>query len=56
MYFSEYQSKKTETDVGVGTRQNTLKRCGVVKPSKEQILEYTSKTDRQCESGTCPWR
>lgn len=31
VYFNENQSRKTQTDVGVGTREQTIKRCGIVR-------------------------
>ena len=49
IYYNERTSQKTETDVGVGTRQQTLKRCGIVKPDRDQLL-------RQQPPGSCPWR
>lgn len=54
-YFHEHHSHKTETDVGVGTRQQTLKRCGIVKQDRDWMLR-SSGSARTCESGTCPWR
>lgn len=53
IYFNEHRPKKTETDVGVGTRQQTLKRCGIVRPNREQQqnINGTSQLD-----GCCPWR
>lgn len=38
MYFNEKQSRKTETDIGVGTREQTLKRCGIVKPDPNKSI------------------
>lgn len=52
MYFNENTFKKTQTDIGVGTRQQTIKRCGIVKPDRDQQI----KSQQQCDSGTCPWR
>lgn len=51
IYFNEHRPKKTETDVGVGTRQQTLKRCGIVKPDRGQDLKSPPQLD-----GCCPWR
>lgn len=53
MYFSEHTSKKTQTDIGVGTRQQTQKRCGIV---KSNVPSNSSSQSQQCETGTCPWR
>lgn len=36
VYFNENQSRKTQTDIGVGTREQTLKRCGIVRPETNQ--------------------
>jgi len=49
-----YSQRKTMDDIGVGTRQQTLKRCGVVKQDREKVM--SNDPQRQCESGTCPWR
>lgn len=54
IYFNENQSKKTETDVGVGTRQQTIKKCGIVKPDREYLLKNIAP--QQCDSGTCQWK
>lgn len=54
-YFTDYHSKKTATGVGVGTGQLSYKRCGVLKPDREQVLSATEKS-QQCTTGTCPWR
>jgi hypothetical protein len=53
MYSYEHHPRKTETDVGVGTRQQTLKRCGIVKPSAEQLRKQDPAASF---SGCCPWR
>lgn len=50
-YYNEHVSHKTETDVGVGTRQQTIKRCGIVKPDRDALM----RMDRTCQSGTCPY-
>lgn len=55
MYSYETHPRKTETDVGVGTRQQTLKRCGIVKPDMEQLRKYTSQQQSSSEN-CCPWR
>jgi len=55
MYSTDYHSsKKTVVDIGVGTRQQTMKRCGIVKTDREKLMSNNS--EKQCESGTCPWR
>lgn len=55
MYSSDYYSqRKTVIDIGVGTRQQTQKRCGVVK--QERVMAYDDSSQKQCTSGTCPWR
>lgn len=50
-YYNGQTSRKTETDVGVGTRQQTIKRCGVVKPDRDALM----RLDKPCQSGTCPY-
>ena len=55
-YSNEKHSNKTETDVGVGTRQQTLKRCGVVKQDRQWNSSPSNDSFRSCETGTCPWR
>lgn len=54
VYSTDYYSKKTENDIGVGTRQQTLKRCGIVKPDPQK--SFNKNEPSQCVSGTCPWR
>lgn len=51
IYYNEHVSRKTETDVGVGTRQQVPKRCGVVKPDRDTLM----RIDPPCQSGTCPY-
>lgn len=53
-YFNEHRPIKTETDVGVGTRQQTLKRCGIVRPNQAQ--NNFKNTSPQVNGGYCPWR
>lgn len=56
IYSDEFNSKVTTTDIGVGTRQQTPKKCGIVKQQQVQELQKSSYSSSQCESGTCPWR
>ena len=53
IYYNEHVSRKTETDVGVGTRQQTLKRCGIVKPDRDKLFQQQQQ--QTCQSGTCPY-
>lgn len=38
MYAHQTDNKKTQTDVGVGTRQQTTKKCGIIKPGTTQPI------------------
>lgn len=56
-YSTDYQSRITTTGIGVGTGQLTQKRCGIIKPSRDQLMEIgDTKQQQQCTTGTCPWR
>lgn len=55
-YSTDYQSRITTTGIGVGTGQLTQKRCGVLKPDRDKLMEISDKKQQQCTTGTCPWR
>lgn len=53
IYFNQYRPQKTQTDIGVGTRQQTIKRCGIVKPEMSLTSYLKSQPNFKCDTGTC---